>query len=403
MSILDQLRLAALAAAALGCSAGAGSRLPEAAREIASPAAPGSAQPNLTRTDDGRALLTWLETEGAGHSMRLATRGEGGQWSTPVEVARGEGWFVNWADLPAAHASGGGMGAHWLARSGTGTYAYDIRATWSDDGGRTWAPPVLPHRDGVAAEHGFVSFVPWADGALGLVWLDGRKASGHEGHSGATALMQTTLGAGGALGPETVLDDRVCDCCQTAAARTSRGVIVAYRDRSEGEIRDIAVTRFEGGRWTPPAVVGADGWKIMGCPVNGPSVDAMGDRVALAWFAAPNDEPRVRVAFSDDGGASFGEPVRIDEGQPLGRVDAVVLPDGGALVSWLEKTKDGAEIRVEKVGRRGTAGRAVVVAASSSARASGFPRMERTGRDVVLAWTDPAQPPRVRTAVITLH
>ena len=34
-------------------------------------------------------------------------------------------------------------------------------------------------------------------------------------------------------------------------AVTSDGVITAFRDRSDKEIRDIAVSRLENGTWTP--------------------------------------------------------------------------------------------------------------------------------------------------------
>ncbi len=63
---------------------------------------------------------------------------------------------------------------------------------------------------------------------------------------------------------------------------------------------------------------------------------ALGDRVALAWFTAEGDSPRALLAFSTDGGRSFGAPIRVDEEQTLGRVDVAMLPDGRAVVSWLE-------------------------------------------------------------------
>jgi hypothetical protein len=214
------------------------------------------------------------------------------------------------------------------------------------------------------------------------------------------ALMATTVDAGGGFGPEVVLDDRVCDCCQTAAALVDGGALVAYRDRTAEEVRDIAVVRQVEGRWTAPQVVAADGWKINGCPVNGPALDARGRGVALAWFTAPQDAPRVQLSFSGDGGARFGAPLRVDDGRPSGRVDVVLLEGGDALVSWLEATAtEGAEVRVRRATPR-AAGPAVVVAGSSAARSSGFPRIERGRQEVVVAWRDPAEPPRVRTAVL---
>ena len=38
--------------------------------------------------------------------------------------------------------------------------------------------------------------------------------------------------------------------------------MIAYRDRSADEVRDISIVRRVGGRWTKPAPVHDDGWKI---------------------------------------------------------------------------------------------------------------------------------------------
>jgi hypothetical protein len=88
-----------------------------------------------------------------------------------------------------------------------------------------------------------------------------------------------------------------------------------------------------------------DGWEVNGCPVNGPAVAAAGPQVAAAWFTAANETSRVNVAFSADSGATFGPPIVVDDGRPLGRVDVVLLDQGRALVSWLEQSANGAELR----------------------------------------------------------
>jgi hypothetical protein len=375
-------------------------------REIASPARPGSGEPNLAATPDGRLLLSWVEPVGdERHALRFAERRPGGTWSAPSTAAEGHGWFVNWADFPAlAVLPDGTTFAHWLTKSGGGTYAYDVRLAASRAVGSSWGAPVVPHRDGTRTEHGFVSLVPWSEAELGVVWLDGRKTAAADSHGAAEmALVHTTVTPDGQLGRETVLDGRVCDCCQTAAVRTDRGVVVAYRDRSDTEVRDVSIVRFADGRWSAPRTVAADGWRIEGCPVNGPSLAAEGPRVALSWFTAAGDQPRVKLAFSQDGGATFGAPVVVDDGRPIGRVDVVLLPGGAALVSWMEQVADGAELRVRAVTADGVKGEATTVADSSAARSSGFPRMERAGSEVVAAWRDPSDPPRVRTAVLQLR
>ena len=381
---------------------------PMTAREIGSPAGEGSGEPNLAVAQDGTVLLSWIERGAEGrHALRFSVLGGGDAWSPPRTIAEGENWFVNWADFPAvATLPDGTMFAHWLAKSGPGTYAYDVRVTASRDRGTTWTAPVVPHRDGTQTEHGFVSMTPWSDREMGIVWLDGRKTAGgghgeHGGPGAAMSLVHATVDAGGRLGAETILDPRVCDCCQTDAARTANGVVVVYRDRSEDEVRDMSVVRFADGRWSQPHTLAADGWQINGCPVNGPAIAAEGDKVAVAWFTAAHDKPAVKVAFSDDAGATFGAPIAVDEGRALGRVDVAMLDGSAALVSWLEQGDAGAAaFRVRRIGADGSRGPTATAAVSTGARSSGFPRMARSGSLVVLAWRDAADPPRVRTAVL---
>jgi hypothetical protein len=378
-------------------------------RELASPAGPGSGEPSLTLTSDGRALLAWIEPAGEKrHVLKFASRGAGAAWSPPKVIAEGSDWFVNWADFPSMAAlPDGTLFAHWLAKSGSGTYAYDVRVAISRDGGTTWSEAVTPHRDGTRTEHGFVTMTPWSAEQMGIVWLDGRKAAkaaaSDHGHTQAEmSLMHSTIERDGSLGPEAVLDGRVCDCCQTDSAEAQDGTVVVYRDRSDTEVRDMSVVRFTAGRWSEPRPLAHDGWQINGCPVNGPAIAASGPIVAVAWFAAPGDKAAVKTTFSADSGRTFGAPIVVAGGRPLGRVDIVLLDGDSALVSWLEQVEKSARLRVRPVRTDGTSAEPLTVAESSGARSSGFPRMLKAGNEVLVAWRDAADPPRVRTAVLSV-
>lgn len=395
---------ALLAPCLLACGAGdpgAPARLGEPVA-VAMPAAAGSGEPFLAAAPGGELLLSWIEaTSDSTHALRFA-RHAGAAWSAPVTVAEGRDWFVNWADFPSiVQLPDGSLAAHYLQRSGPGTYAYDVWLTRSVDGGTTWSSPLRPHRDGTRTEHGFVSLFPHGDG-LGAVWLDGRAYEGAEtssgGHGGEMSLRFTTLSPRGEPAPETALDMRTCDCCQTAVAVTDAGPVVFYRDRSPEEVRDISVVRLEAGGWTAPTPVHQDGWRIDACPVNGPAAAARGSALAVAWFTAAQDTPRVLVAFSNDAGATFSAPVRIDDGAPVGRVGLVLDEDGTAFVSWLENTAAGADIRVRPVTSTGRAGEAAVAASTSAARASGFPRLALRDDHLWLAWTEPGEARRVQLA-----
>ena len=391
-----------LAVAALACTPDAGHDRPVAIRTpdtLASPAAPGSGEPNLTRGPDDRVYLSWLEPTGdTAHALRFATF-DGDQWSTPRTIAQGANFFVNWADFPSIVAGPENrLAAHWLERSDTARYAYGVRVAQSFDGGATWSSPITPHRDGSPTEHGFVSLFAVRD-SLGAIWLDGRNFAGAgEGSHPNMMLMATTVAANGAAGAERVLDERVCDCCQTALAIATSGPVVAYRDRSPDEIRDISIIRWTDSGWSRPTPVHPDQWKIDHCPVNGPAIAADGDHVAVAWFTSAGDSGRVFLAQSADGGVTFGAPVRVDDGNPVGRVD-VVARASGAIVSWMEFTSERqAEVRVRPMSRRGVRGESTVIARSSGERASGFPHIVVSRDQLIIAWTEAGSPPRVRVA-----
>lgn len=184
------------------------------------------------------------------------------------------------------------------------------------------------------------------------------------------------------------VDGRTCECCTTGMTMASGRPVIAYRDRSPEEVRDIAVVRQTSKGWSKPRLLYADGWKIAGCPVNGPQIAASGRNVAAAWFTASNEQPQAYVAFSTNAGATFSAPVRIDDGKPVGRVDVVMLDAETAVVSWSEQTANGAELRVRRVQRNHAADPFIKVADSNTTRAAGFARAAAIGRDVYVTWTE---------------
>jgi hypothetical protein len=389
-----------LAAALIACSPAADGPPLVSQASLSSPSGEGSAEPNLSVDALGRVHMTWLQrTSDSTFAMQYAVR-DGAEWSVPRTLVDRSDLFVNWADFPSLYATRSGrLVAHWLQKSGAGRYAYDVVVRYSPDGGRTWTEPAPLNTDGVAGEHGFLSFVETGGDSVDAIWLDGRATSGDGHHGGSMQLATSRIGTDGGFTANTMLDTRICDCCQTSAAITSQGPVVVYRDRSDAEVRDIAIVRQVDGQWAEPAVVHADGWQIDACPVNGPAVAADGNRVAVAWFTGASDTARVLVAFSDDAGATFGAPIRIDEGQPLGRVDVELDGRERALVTWLERTEgEGAEVRLRAVDASGARAPFMAIARSSAGRPAGFPRMVRTGDHLVLAWTEPGTPSRIRMA-----
>jgi hypothetical protein len=137
-----------------------------------------AAQPNLSATAGGGLLLSWIERDaGSGHRLQMAEYKEG-TWSAARSIAKGNDWFVNWADFPSTTAlPDGTLWAHYLVKRSAGTYAYDVMLKQSKDGGKSWSTPVIAHNDGSESEHGFVSLWPWSASELAVAWLDGRDTA----------------------------------------------------------------------------------------------------------------------------------------------------------------------------------------------------------------------------------
>jgi len=376
--------------------------------DIAVAAAPGSAEPNLTKGPEGTIVLSWLEP--AGKKTRLQySRLESGGWSEPRTVAESDSWFVNWADFPSVVPISDSLwAAHWLSKRKGGTYAYDVTISLSRDAGATWSASLSPHRDNTATEHGFVSLFPWQDG-VGVVWLDGRNTSASGSNhdhdkSGGMTLRSAVITPQGRIKSEAEMDKLVCDCCQTGVAISSLGPVAVYRNRTESEIRDIYLARSVNNQWLEGKPVSEDQWEISGCPVNGPAVVASEETVAVAWFTMAGDTPRVRFAWSHDGGQSFEPAINIAEESPNGRVDLAILDDDSAIISWLDQSEDGKGlIRLRRVLPDNRLGAVKEIAQTVMGRPAGFPKMVQDGDSLLMAWTDTsAKKSRVKSARIKL-
>lgn len=356
---------------------------------LESPAGDSCAEPHLFTDKNGIVYLSWIEKKGRQSTLKFSSL-ESDKWSTPSIIATGDNWFVNWADYPVLSSDGSdNLMAHYLEKSDTAKFTYDIKLTSSSDGGNTWTTSKILHDDGKKAEHGFVSIIPYNDQFF-ITWLDGRKTAneeshgGHDGHHGEMTLRAAFVDKNGNKTKEWELDGRICDCCQTTAAITMDGPIVVYRDRAEDEVRDMSIVRYVNGSWSEPQTMYADNWQIKACPVNGPRADAIDNDLAIAWFSMKDKKGQVKIIFSSDGGSTFGKAIRVDEGKAIGRVDVALIDSSSAIVSWME----GTFVKAARVYSDGTKEPSVVVASSSDKRSSGFPQITKAKNKLFFAWTD---------------
>ena len=367
-----------------------------------------AAQPDLIVAQDGRLLLSWVEPQDQGHALKFAAY-TNGSWSAAQQIARGDDWFVNWADTPHIAATpDGALWANWLQKSAASSYAYDVVLAHSSDAGRSWSAPLRVNDDGKPAEHGFVSMWPASNDRLGIAWLDGRASGGeehggHEGHGGAMMLRAATFDARLQRSGETRVDAMTCDCCQTSIAATAHGPLLAYRDRTQEEIRDIYVTRLQDGAWRTPHAVHADQWTMPACPVNGPSIAARGDEVIVGWYTAAGNVPALKVAHSADAGESFAAPVTLDQGEAVqGRVH-VALDAVSAWAAWLREDATGQSLQLARYSPdlSRELQRIEVAKLQGRGRGTGFPQLALKDGAAYLVWSDIVDgKPRLHGAIV---
>lgn len=344
--------------------------------------------PRLEQSPSGNTVLSWMDRLEDGTTSLTFSRYFDEGWQDPQVVVTELDMFINWADKPAVTPLPDDvLVAHWLRYSAESTYAYDVITALSDDGGKSWSDPRSPHDDGTPTEHGFVTV--FANGNdIGILWLDGRKMLNEDDGnpvSSGMALRSATLGSDGDFSNVAVVDELVCECCQTDVAETGKGPVAVYRDRSVGEVRDIFVARQLDGQWQTGAAISDDGWVIEGCPVNGPAIAADGDRVAVAWFTAANGEPMVKTAHSTNAGATFSTPVLVAADNTAGYVGITLVDRTAYVVSWLESGDDNtSNVNLRAITLDGQAGEVTTVGRTNNSRT--VPQLQRVGDQLIVAW-----------------
>jgi hypothetical protein len=356
------------------------------------PSATGSSQVNWSFAQDGSPILSWIEPQKDGSFAFRYSIGHGGQWALPRTIAANRHFFHHPAEMPNMTAlKDGTLIAEWIEQPSEASEAEFIYVSASADGMK-WSAPVMASHDKTQNQHGLASIVATGDHEASIFWLQALK-----GEDGPVSLMRSTIGSNGTELKEEDLDSDVCSCCPTSVVKTARGLLVAYRDHTKQNIRDISIIRYENGKWTTPKNVYPDKWEIDACPVNAASASAQGDKVAISWYTASGDKPRVEFTASSDGGATFGKTSTVSTGQAYGYTTTAVDDTGGAVVSWLERGDKGARLLVRYVSSAGVPG-PVTQVADGTRKDLGYPRLARAGNDIWIAWNSTS---KVQTARLT--
>jgi hypothetical protein len=377
--------------------------------EIENPANDQGKYPRLFTDNSGVVYMNWYKDNNDSTQLFYSMYDDDA-WSEPQLIAESNNWFVNWADFPSIIGyDGKPIAAHWLTKTDGGTYSYDVSIALANS---MFNYPFVVHDDNTPTEHGFVSMIPLSDSSFYAIWLDGRNTQGGHSHdhldehisdlSTAMTLRGALLNTKGEILDQEI-DPSLCDCCNTSLVQTSNNLLVAYRDRSESEIRDIYVSSYSfiNESWSTPTLVHPDNWQIAACPVNGPMMDAFNDNVALSWFTGADDIPLVKLSFSSDAGNTFSDPIIVDESMPLGRVDVLIENSETAWVSWITRSENSALLKLAKVSKNYGVLKIHTINEIDPSRSSGFPQLTKLEQGMMVAWTDISESkPKIRTKII---
>ena len=347
-----------------------------------------NAQPSLV-SNNGNLSLTWISSDQDMNANLNFRQFVDDKWTDSKTFANGSDWFVNWADFPTHAISGDRILTSYLKKSASGTYTYDVFLNLRDLSGVKIKEDFILNTDGFKAEHGFVSIVAKDKEGFFVTWLDGRNTVEEdlEGNPKPMTIRFAEITNTGDIINETELDSSVCDCCQTSITHTDKGPLVVYRDRSEKEVRDIYMTRNIDDVWEAPIPVYNDGWVIYGCPVNGPKVVSYEKSIAVSWFTVYDSKPTVNLSFSKFFGASFDEPIKINDHNAIGRVDVAFLNEKEVIVSYMEGDDDGTYLRIKKVSLDGKVSKSITISKIDGGRSTGVPQLEILNDEIFIVWT----------------
>src|SRR5882757_4163896 len=369
-----------------GCNSKSGPRItPESWREIAAPPPRGSITPRVTALAGGSVILSWLEPNEDGTAALQFSLRRDGAWSQPVTIAGRLLFSRDRASAPGVIAlSSRNLIAYWSqkpANKERSANAIELFMAVSTDGGGHWSAPALVNRSAAqpGEDNGYASAAALNDTDAAFIWLDGRNWEKDK----RVQLMSRTVRADGAMSEVSLLDPDTCTCCSTAIIRTSSGLLAAYLGHTRENIRDISLIQNVAGTWSQPRIVHPDRWHIEACPVNGPHLDADGKRTALIWFTAPQDQPAVKAAFSEDGGATFAPPLRLDTLNALGRAQILLLPPQSAFAFWLENSSGTARLVARRIRDNRLLDEPFELSRGGNI---GYPHAARTTEGVFLTW-----------------
>lgn len=279
----------------------------------------------------------------------MAVSADGGQtWSTPQRVNDQSENVQGDENLPKLAFGGQGqIYATWSIPNAKGDkMRANIRFSHMAESGQFMPAVTLNEIPDIAR---FPALEVSPDGTVFVVWIDRRADK-----PAPRAIYLTRMDATGKISNAEV-GGPSCECCRVTIAFAEGGkrVHIAYRQKTENNIRDIVVqTSTDGGAtFGAPVVISNDGWHLEACPHAGPvlGTDARGN-LHVTWFTQGSkpEDAGVYYTVSRDGGRSFAprQVIHPAGGPGVLHSHLAVGEQGEVYVAWdnFQPDKDGTQI-----------------------------------------------------------
>ena len=246
-----------------------------------------AAQPQLTLGSDGRVWMVYGQAGDAppaahadgqkhqGHQppgrsgdvFVVSSQDGGATFSQPSKVASVPKLMLGMRRGPRIAAQGD--------RITVTIIAHELLAFTSADAGKTWSEPATINEVPTSAREGLHDLAGATDGQMFVTWLDLRN--------GKTELWGSTSKDGGRTWAKNEQvyrspDKTICECCHPSALFDADGnLAVMWRNAIEGSRDMWLTTRAKGAtQFTAARKLGEGTWKIVGCPMDGGRILALG-------------------------------------------------------------------------------------------------------------------------------
>jgi hypothetical protein len=243
--------------------------------------------PFLTKDSNGNVVLTWIRKTNSSMAYCYAvSTDEGKTFNAPIEIPSSGNAYEHAENLPKIiFKPSGEIIAVWGAANPNPKNMYSglIFYSQSFDNGKNWsnAKKLVNDTAGIDQRYFDVTLMP--NGEAGIIWLDNRKRTNHEG---SALYFATTKGKDG-FKNEKLINESACECCRTDLfTDTKKNIHVLYRAIINDSIRDMVHCESvnEGNDFSPPVRISNDNWVINGCPHTGPAMAENSYGLQFTWF-----------------------------------------------------------------------------------------------------------------------